>query len=250
MAPRKRRTNYDWPIIEKEYREVFEQTGMSLGSYCKANGINHNTARKHIRTADLEIDLNDDLKGEILKEEQEVRSEEQVFLSAPVMPKKSGGFTPFVRHHRFSEKHGGYSKLIREEDFKDAIEIPLNDLDAEIVFVRAKIFQMARDKTELNERITDNTANGKDELAVVQIKLLSSMEIIEQDLIARVESLQRTAANNASMEMLDPHKAIKLQSSTNKDIAQTRVAEAMANEKERKNDTDESGGNVTYVIDW
>lgn len=250
MAPRKRRTNYDWPTIEKEYREVFGQTGMSLGAYCKANGINHNTARKHIRTADLETDLMGDLKGEILEEEQEVKGEEQVFLNRPMMQISNGGVTPFVRHNRMAKKHGGYSKLISEEDLHDAIEIPLNDLDAEIVFVRAKIFQMARDKTELSQKIKDNTEDGKDELAMVQIKLLSSMEIIEQDLIARVESLQRTAANNASMELLDPYKASKFQSATSKDIAQTRVAEALANQKERDNDRDEDGGNVSYEIDW
>ncbi|GLO62993.1 hypothetical protein MACH09_35010 [Vibrio sp. MACH09] len=250
-----KRKVYDWVALQQEYIQAFNETSITLSKWCRQKGINPNSARKHIRSQKNETDPKCDPKVAGGEREQGVEADrtcsDRVVENVPMMAVGDGAIvTPFVVGNKYAEKHGGYSEIIDAQHFAKALDIPVNSLEAEIVFMRSKLFQIFESKVSVQKRLAEVIGTDKTDALESLMNMQTALDESEERITARIESLQRTAKNNESMTMLDPLKAVKLQTSAEKDKAQTDAAKVMIREKSQRLDIQEKGGQVVYEINW
>ncbi|WP_027697231.1 hypothetical protein [Vibrio litoralis] len=221
-------------------REEFEQQELSLKEWCKTKRLNHNTARKHIKS-----DSGTSAAARMAKVSgKEFEPPKPPSQNTSPVERINGVTTPFVAGNNFLTKHGGYKKYLDPEFVDVTSDIPADSLADEIAVLRARFASQLNSVIEIEETIKDlmSAEEKNPELISMYLNHKAGAEEAILRTGMTLNAMVNTIEKQKSASLLDQIKALKLQTSSDKDKVQTEVM--------RKNLKNDGKGKVSYEINW
>lgn len=184
----------DWGELQLQFLSDRSKTGVSLEDWCKAQGLNYNTARRHIKSTAQKAAQK---KVRTAQNKKADRPHQQRGGAENRAEKKCANTSDTERVHYNARpgnqnalKHGGYGRrlLYSDEISEDARDLALDD---ELFRLRAANLTAAENIGRLITRLEDATDEQrkviKDEIAAADKAMMRNT--------VRIESLEHTKAS-------------------------------------------------------
>ncbi|WP_427193109.1 hypothetical protein [Serratia marcescens] len=187
----------DWGELQLQFLSDRSKTGISLEDWCKAQGLNYNTARRHIKSTAQIAQKTAQRKTRTAQNKKTNRPHRERNGGENCAEKKCANGSDTKRAHYNARpgnqnalKHGGYGRrmLYSDEISEDARDLALDD---ELFRLRAANLTAAENIGRLITRLEDATDEQR---KVLKDEITAADKAMMRNTV-RIESLEHTKAS-------------------------------------------------------
>ncbi|WP_228723058.1 hypothetical protein [Limnobaculum xujianqingii] len=221
----------DWGKLQQRFLSDHAKTGISPKTWCEAQGLNYDTARRYIKKVGAQKTAQKDKTPKLRKETAQkadkptpVKAKKEIAQSAqsdnaqkpqetkPEQKRKVvTNHPPFQKGNQHALKHGGYGRrmLLSDAVSEDAQSLTLSD---ELFWLRAGNLTAAENIGRWKAELEDEPTEEKRKLLMSNIG--AAYKAMHRNTV-RIESLERTISGIRVAESLAHVQVPKIEADTN-----------------------------------